>query len=138
MKRLYERTEIAKAMNFGKYPVIKIDLANKDEYGIKGPKVRIDFGANYFIHAEMRAYSDEKVLTLVQGPTVLKAHICYQDYIEMSEYAVAPIIKPDQEILIFIYDSELKDVHAPVILKTGERIDTNCIEPMKLERFEIL
>lgn len=138
MKRLTERTEIARAMNFGEYPVIKIDLADRDDYGIKGTKVRIDFGAGRFIRATMRAYSDDKVLTLVQGPTCLTAEVTYRDYLEMADYAVAPIIKPDQEIVIFLYDSEKGEVHAPAIIKTGERINTFCITPMELESLVVL
>ena len=48
MKYLKDRTEIAKAMNFGKYPVIKIDIRNKpakdyaseSDYAV-GDKVRV-------------------------------------------------------------------------------------------------
>ena len=44
MKRLTERTEIAKAINFHKYPVVEIDVSKVDEYGIIGTKVLIDNG----------------------------------------------------------------------------------------------
>ena len=143
MKRLTERTEIAKAINFGKYPVVKIDLADKDEYGIKGTKVRIDNGTfksgeRYFVNAEIRAYSDEKVLTTSQGGTMLVDRLSYADYMEMTEYANAPIIKANQEIVVFLYNSATKDVYAPVIIKTGDRVDAHCSTPLKLERYEIL
>ena len=143
MKRLTERTEIAKAINFGKYPVIRIDLADTDEYGIKGTKVRIDngkfkSGEAYFINAEIRAYSDERVLTTSQGCSMLVDKLSYADYIEMTEYANAPIIKANQEIVIFLYNSETREVFAPTIIKTGERIDAHCSTPLKLEKFQVI
>lgn len=137
MKRLTERTEIAKAINFGKYPVIKIDLADRDEYGVKGTKVNIDFGGEYFIHAKIRSYSDTKYLQTSQGATMLSATISYDDYIEMVEYANAPVIKADQEIVIVMVDSENRVVYEPVIIKTGKRIDKFCSTPLDLEKLYV-
>lgn len=143
MKKLTERTEIAKAINFNQYPVIKIDLADKDEYGIKGVKVRIDNGTfksgePYFIRATIRAYNDEKVLTTSAGGSSLTKDIGYHDYMEMTEYATAPIIKTNQEILIFLYNSETREIYQPTIIKTGERIDEFCITPLKLEKLQVI
>lgn len=137
MKRLTERTEIAKALNFGKYPVIKIDLADRDEYGVKGTKVNIDFGGEYFIHAKIRSFSDEKYLKTSAGGTMLKASLGYNDYLEMIEYANAPVIKANQEIVIALIDSEKKEVYAPAIIKTGERIDKFCMTPLELEKLYV-
>lgn len=134
MKTLKERTEIAKAINFHKYPVIKIDLADRDEYGVKGTKVNIDFGGEYFIHAKIRSYSDTKYLQTSQGATMLSATVSYDDYMEMVEYANAPIIKADQEILIVMINSERKEIYEPVIIKTGKRIDKHCSTPLTLEK----
>lgn len=138
MKRLTERTEIAKAINFKQYPVIKIDLADKDDYGIKGTKVNIDFGGDYYIHAEIRAYSDTRYLTTSQGATMLRASVSYSDYMEMTEYANAPTIKADQDILIFLHNSETREVFAPAIIRTGKRIDRNCQTPLELEKLYVL
>lgn len=143
MKKLTERTEIAKAINFNQYPVIKIDLADYDEYGIKGTKVRIDNGTfksgePYFINATIRAYNDEKFLTTHQRSIGLTDRITYNDYMEMTEYATAPIIKANQEILIFLYDSDIGKIFQPTIIKTGEHIDAHCITPLSLERLEVI
>ena len=137
MKRLTERTEIATAVNFHKYPVIRIDLADRDEYGIKGAKVNIDFGGDYFIHATLRTYSDEKKLTTNQYGTMISASVSYYDYEKMLEYANAPIIKANQEILIFMVDSSKKEAYAPVLLKTGERVSKFCSTPLTIEEFFI-
>jgi len=143
MKKLTERTEIAKAINFNQYPVIKIDLADYDDYGIKGAKVRIDNGTfksgePYFINAKIRAYNDEKVLTIHQDCTGLSDRITYDDYMKDVEFANAPIIKANQEILIFLYDSSMRNIFQPIIIKTGEHIDAHCSTPLSLERLEVI
>ena len=132
MKRLTERTEIAQAINFGKYPVIKIDLADCDDYGVKGTKVRIDAGKDYYIRATIRAFNDEKTLTFVSYGAFLSDRMSYEDMMEMVEYANAPIIKPGQEIVICLYNSEYKTVAAPYIVKTRDRVNPYCQTPMSL------
>jgi len=138
MKRLTERTEIAKAINFNKYPVIKIDLSERDEYGIKGTKVRFDIGEDYFLKGEIRAYNDTKYLVTTSRPAILKKEISYSDYLEDVEYANTPIIKANQEIVIFLYDSEKREIPAPAIIKTGERIDEFCMTPLTLEKLYVI
>ena len=44
MKVLTERTEIASAINFKKYPVVTIDVSKRDDYGIVGCPVCVDAG----------------------------------------------------------------------------------------------
>ena len=138
MKKLTERTEIAQAMNFGKYPIIKIDLADKDEYGIKGTIVKIDTGKGYYLQATIRAYDDTKYLTTSCFGTMLVDNLSYEDYIEMADYANAPTIKADQEILIFTFNSVKKEVYAPTIIKTGKRVATMCSTPLQLETLYVL
>lgn len=138
MKTLTKRTDIATAINFHQYPVIKIDLADTDDYGIKGAKVNIDFGGDYFIHAILRAYNDEKVLTTSQHGSMLSASLSYDDYMEMADYANAPIIKADQDILIYLYNSDLRVVYNPSIIHTGSRVDRFCSTPLTLEKMQVI
>lgn len=138
MKTLTERKEIALAINFGKYPVIPIDVSNRDEYGIVGPKVKIDFGGEYMIRADIRVYNDEGTVQIVQGPTCLTASFGYSDFMEILEYANAPVIKANQEIVIATYDSKRGLAYAPRIIKTGAKIDKHCVTPLKLEEYKIL
>jgi hypothetical protein len=143
MKRLTERTEIASAINFRKYPVIEIDVSKVDEYGIRGTKVLIDNGTfrsgePYFVKATLRTYNDENVLKFSAGGTCLKADFGYSDIEKMLDYANAPIIKADQDILIVMIDRERRVAYKPVVLHTGNRVDANCMTPLTLERFEII
>ena len=49
MKFLTERTEIAKAINFNKYPVLRINMENDKGYGSNfavGDKARVKYNCN--------------------------------------------------------------------------------------------
>lgn len=138
MKKLSERREIAEAINFGKYPVIKIDLSNTDEYGIRGTKVRFDIGRDYYLRGEIRAYKDTKYLVTVLRASMLKSEYSFYDFIEDVEYANTPIIKENQEILICLYNKDAKVVFNPVVIKTGSKINPFCSEPLKLEELIVL
>lgn len=74
MKTLETKQEIAIAINMHEMPVVRIDLADADEYGIKSQKVLIDNGKfrrlnptdpdmPYLVRAEIRAFIDEKKFT---------------------------------------------------------------------------
>ena len=126
MKVLSNRTKIAAAINFSQYPVIRIDLSKTDLYGVVGAPVRIDNGTfttgePYFVRGYLRTFKDENVLTFDAGGVALKANLSYSDYERMLEYTNAPIVKPDQDILVCMVDSERRLVYDPVVLRTGPR-----------------
>ena len=136
------RTNVAKAVNFNEYPVLTIDLADTDEYGLVGCKCRIDNGSfrsgdKYFVKATLRAWKDEKILSLSGHNVCLHASYTYSDVAEMIEWANAPIIKADQDIAVVVHDSGKKEAYSVYIVHTGSRIDANCIEPMKIERLDM-
>lgn len=138
MKLLQERQELARAINFWKYPVLKIDLADSDEYGLKGCNVRIDAGTfrtgePYYIEAELRAYRDEKRLVLSAGGTVLKNDFTYYDYVHMVDRAQAPLIHPGEEVVVAVYDSRTKNAFAAMLVKTGKNVRKFCTDPLDFE-----
>lgn len=142
MKFLENRTEIAKAINFKKYPVIRIDVSKTDDYGIVGADVLIDNGAfrtgePYYVRATIRAYCDEGYLRFHSYGTCLKAEFTYFDMEKILSYANVPIIKAGQEILVCLVDSVKQLVYKPVVLKTGERVDPHCSTPLGLEKFMV-
>lgn len=135
MKRLTERTEIARAINFKQYPIITIDLADRDEYGIKGCKVCIDNGTfrtgePYYVDATCRVYSDEKKLVFQSYGSCLHDSFGYSDIEKMLEYANAPVIQKDQDVLIVIIDSANRQAYQPIIAHTSNRIDPHCMTPI--------
>lgn len=135
MRLLKERTEIAKAINGHKMPVITIDLADSDEFGLVSKKVLIDNGTfndgfPYYIKSEVRAYSDESKFRFSQGCACLSAQFTYYDMAEMLEYRNAPIVKPDEDVIIAVIDSIKRVAYAPMVMHTSKRIDPNCSTPL--------
>ena len=138
MKLLHDRKELALAMNFGKYPVLKIDLADADDYGMKGCKVRIDAGTfpdgePYLIPATIRAYCDDRRLQTSSPGSCLSASFTYDDYEEMVEFATAPIIKPDQDVVVAVYDSRKRVPYAAFIAHTKNHVSRHCSTPLQFE-----
>lgn len=138
MKLLKDRHELAMAMNFGKYPVLKIDLADSDDYGLKGCRIRIDMGtfkdgSPYIIGATLRAYRDECKLTTSSDCCVLKNDFTYYDYMDTVERAQAPLIKPDQDVVVAIYNSKTKLAYAPIIVHTARNVSRHCSTPIGFE-----
>ena len=138
MKLLKERQEIAMAINFRKYPVLKIDLADADEYGLKGCKVGINAGTfrnglPRTVDAVLRVYRDEKKLTTASYGTCISDSFGYSDYTKIVENAQAPLIGPDQDVVIAIYDSRTKRAFAPMIVHTEKRVEPLCSTPLGFE-----
>lgn len=142
MKFLETRTEIAKAINFKKYPTIRIDVSETDDYGIVGTHVLIDNGTfrtgePYYVRATIRAFRDEGYLVFKSYGSCLHADFTYSDMEKMLDYANVPVVKPDQEILVCLVDSVKRLVYRPVVLKTGARVDPHCQTPLTLEKFMV-
>ena len=138
MKLLKDEKEMAMAVNFREYPVLSIDLADADDYGLKGCAVRIDAGKfsdgkPYTIDAELRVYRDEKKLTTSAGAVFLDNSFTYSDYTDMVKNAQAPLIGPDQDVVVAIYDSRLKKCYYPMIVHTGKSVARHCITPLSFE-----
>ena len=142
MELIKGRQELAKAMNFGKYPVLTIDMADSDDYGLKGCKVRIDAGtfsdgSPYWIRAELRVFSDECKLALCSYGTCLSNSFTYEDYKEMADYATAPIIKADQDVVVAIYDSKNRMPYAAILVRTGKSVSKFCSTPLTFENVDM-
>ena len=146
MKRLTERTEIASAINFKKYPVVTIDVSKRDDYGIVGCPVCIDegffqSGEPYYVKARCRVYCDEQTLTFTSECVGLTADFGYHNIERMLEYANVPIIKPDAELLVVMIDSEKRIAYDLVVVRTAKRVNPHCstpislVEPLSFSRF---
>lgn len=135
MKLLKERTEIAEAINFHRMPVVIIDLKDADEYGLISKPVVIDNGKfrdglPYYINARVRAYRDENRFEFHAGADCLHASFSYYDLKEMLDYANAPIVKTDSDVVISVIDSANKRAYPPMILHTRKFISPYCSTPL--------
>lgn len=100
MKTLETKQEIAIAINMHEMPVVRIDLADADEYGIKSQKVLIDNGKlrrlnptdpdmPYLVRAEIRAFIDEKKFTFA-------SHGCCLSY-DPTAWGVEKLLEPEAD-----------------------------------------
>ena len=137
MKNLTDRQEIAEALNFGKYPVLKIDIADCDWYGLKGSICRIDMGeffdgSKFYERAQLCVYKDERKLSFSSFGCALTANVSYADFMEYVETAMSPIIKPDSEFVVVIYDSKRSEVYKVYVVQTG-KTHRHCQQPIYVE-----
>lgn len=115
---LKERQEIAKALNFGKYPVLTYDLD-----GDKGSKaVAIHKSQRYGdmrYNCELFRDSQTGDFYLMTHATMITSTVSVNDWIECAEYANAPVIDSHAEVAILIYSEAFKKaiVH---IVKSGK------------------
>lgn len=141
MKRLTERQEVAEALNFGKYPVLEIDLSKCDEYGLVGSIARIDMGefrdgSKWYERAELRVYGDERKIVFASFGCALTDKLSYMDFSENVQTAMAPIIKADSEFAVVIHDSVKREAYAVYVLSTGH-VSRHCTQPIMVETVDM-
>ena len=135
IKILKDRTEIAKAINGRELPVVTIDIANTDEYGLVSEPVLIDNGTfddgfPYMIDSEIRIYTDEKKFTFSSGGLGIHSSFGYYDVKKMLDRRNAPVIKKDSDVLVCVINSNTEEAFAPMILHTTDRINAHCQTPL--------
>ncbi len=106
MKYLTDRQEIAKAMNFGKYPVIRIDVETPESEGVfRGDLVKVAApSARYpdnYIRGRVTKFDDEGDRYVIMPDAVcLKSSFGYSDVVEMLGYAQAPMLHAGEEVVL--------------------------------------
>ena len=127
MKLLTEKQEICEALNFGKYPVLHLDLAKdkiKDMEGCyHGQLIKLEFnygGESVRYCGNLSYYNDTNRLVITSGGTMLTAGLNYADIIKMVDRANAPTVSSNQEVIVVIYNSATKISFIPILTKVGK------------------
>lgn len=108
MKYLTERKQIAQAMNFGRYPVLRIDLETPQQGWddcFAGDKVMVDAGSSEgrgdYVRCQLHKFGDEpKRYTVMPEPLFLDSSFGYTDVKEMLTWAQAPVIRPEETVIV--------------------------------------
>lgn len=139
MKHLTKRTEIAMAINFGKYPVLYIDVETPKE-GYDGLYIGCDVRLawddpnprykNMNCQGNLMLY--EGRLTVSNNPYVLTASFGRGDVIEMQHWANTPIIHRGQTVIVIKDRPKQRMCHVEV-MKVSNIIDIHCQTCAKLE-----
>lgn len=150
---LTERQEIGKAMNFGKYPVLWMDIGNPKKVITEGDhytgcKARFAYQTRscgeLIYSGTLDMYADEQKPEVRYAPwlwdhihlsswgSCLKADFGYGDVIEDLENAMAPMIQPGQEVIV-VFKNEVKKSVSVRKMVTSSRVDPHCSSMMMIE-----
>lgn len=146
-KILTKREEIAKALNFGKYPVLTIDIQNCVEgyEGLyHGSDVRVacktlSHGTLY-AHCTLSFCKDEngdgfKDFSLTQGGVCLKSSFGYSDIMDMAKWANTPIVHAGQEVVVILNLPNIKCALVK-IMKVSSHTDLHCMTVATIDDIE--
>ena len=104
MEYIKDRQKIAKAINFGRYPVVYVEdvAACRTDYGWRLGRVKIASGKGWFYPADLYIYSDERKIVTTSYGACLSARFAWGDVAEDAKNAVAPELRPNSEFVLVI------------------------------------
>ena len=133
MMYLTDRHEIAAAMNFGKFPVLQINIENRpfeDSCYAKGCRVRVAWDhkdrryEGMTTHGELFLDEDGKLKIGGEG-TMLTARFGYSDVMKMAAEANVPVVHKGQ-VVVVVMDIPSTKTCLVRVMKVSERIDIHC------------
>ena len=121
MNILTERTDIARALNFGKYKVLEYNMDTEKGSSAVVLRQTRDHGV---IRKECTLYcgkdtSDDGIMYLLARGALIKRHYGIMDWLESAKLANAPVINEGDEIAVFCYSEKL-NVGFVRLLKAGK------------------
>lgn len=140
MMYLTDRHEIASAMNFGKYPVLRINMENRPFEGsryAKGCRVRVAWDSKdrryegMTTHGELFLDDDGKLGITGEG-ACLRASFGYSDVMRMAEEANTPVVHKGQPVVVVMEIPSTKTCLVRM-MKVESRIDIHCQTVCNLE-----
>lgn len=137
MRLLSERTEIAKVLNFGKYPVLTLDMTDNGDKSYRegcDVKVACKTKTHGTLYAHGKLYIEDGHIRVSNGGACVKASFGYSDVMDMARWANVPTIEEGQDVVV-IYD--FKDTKSCIveILKVG-KTDLHCMVACELNRYD--
>lgn len=144
MKMISERTEIAKALNFGKYPVLEINLDNVEEYKKNdgtterycvGCDVKVEYQTKRYGamhthgHIFFDCFDNDNALEHMEisaSGSCLKSDFGYSDIMKDLHWANVPTVKAGQEVVVVVR-SEKSKMALVILYKVSDRVDPHCM-----------
>lgn len=143
MKYLTDRKEIAKAINFGKYPVLVLNRENRpfadispdSDYAV-GCRVRVAWDHKEPRYAGMTTqgniYIEDGKIAISNDAAVLKAEFGYHDVMTMASEANTPLVHAGQTVVV-VEDYPSNPCCTVRMMKVSDRIDIHCMTVASLE-----
>lgn len=139
MKVITNRYEIAQALNFGRYPVIKVNCTPKasDPEVIEGGAVKVltDERRNLVERCTVNLYANEyandghRNMSIGSAGVMLSASFSRKDVEEMATYANAPLIKKGDTVVFVLLGKRA----AAVVLAEVKEVRSFCQKSAWLE-----
>lgn len=122
MRTLETKQEIAYEINIKRTPTVRLDLAERGGGAIQSQKILVDDGfykdgAPKLINATIKAYSDRRKFIIHEEFVGISSQFTYHDAESMLEYANAPVLKADNDFVLYIVDSENHVAYPPIVLR---------------------
>ena len=125
MKIITNRQEIAQAMNFGRYPVLHLDIAKDAIKGFSGcytcqaVKIKTLYqGKDLNYYGKLCYWGDNNTMTVQSKGVMLTSSFGYSDIVEDIENANSIEIKGEQEVIVVIMNSAKHLTSYPILTKT--------------------
>lgn len=140
MMYLTDRHEVAAAINFGKYPVLRINVENRpfeDSIYAKGDRVRVAWDhkdrryEGMTTHGKLFLDEDGKLKISGEG-TMLSASFGYHDVMKMAAEANTPVVHKGQ-LVIVVKDFPSMKSCVVSMMRVSPRIDIHCQVVASLE-----
>ena len=144
MRYLKHREQIGNAMNFGKYPVLRLDLSNRptqsyapDSDFCVGDRVRVAWDKPGYegMTTRGKVYFSDGRYAIDQGCSVLKNTFTRNDILEDYEWSHSPLIHAGQEVVLII-DNPIEKKCEVALMRVSEHIDIHCSTVAYLEELE--
>lgn len=138
MKLLNERTKIAKAMNFGRYPVLRINLDDHAGFDTTdycvGEKVRVAYQSKNYgeMYTRGEIYVEKGEVAISSNAVCVHSDFGYADVMEMAEWANTPIVRAGQEVVVVMYMPTV-EIYIVRMMRVGDRVDPHCMRAVTLE-----
>lgn len=103
-----DRKEMAQALNFGKYKVLKYDLSETEEFLAGVEYESRNHGRMTSIGKLRSGYQtkDDSVLYIAKSGTMISAHVDVHDWIECADKANAPLLTVGETVAVLYYSKE--------------------------------
>lgn len=135
MRVLTKREEVAKVLNFGKYPVLVLNLDKKPEedYSV-GEKVRVAWDSNRYegMTSRCELVVEKGQYSLMQGGTCLKANWGMDDFLEDLINANAPLVHSEEIVAVAHYSKQV-NIKSIRMMKVSDYINVHCMTVATLE-----
>ena len=141
MKLVSERTEIAKIMNFGKYPVLTLNTEDHGGFDTTsfciGCDVRVAYQTKRYGESYTRGhlYVEDGKVSISNNSTCIHSDFGYSDVMEMVHWANTPIIRAGQEVAV-VMDLPSSKMCVVRMMRVGDRVDPHCMVAVTLTDIE--